>query len=81
MFTGIATLGLISGTLASMFRRDSDEAKAKKDPETAADGPRASATTDLRSEMRHIQDQLDAIERSLSALAGGAGGEPPAPRP
>lgn len=84
MVTGIATLGLISGTLASMFRRANDEAKtdeqaaATSEPQAGAIAPE---TTDLRSEIHQVREQLDAIERSLSALTGGAGREPPAPSP
>jgi voltage-gated potassium channel len=85
MLTGIATLGLISGTLASMFRRTAQEAKAEgeADGEGGASEPETSApeTTDLRFEIQQVREQLEAIERSLSALAGRAGREPPAPAP
>ena len=82
MLTGIATLGVISGTLASMFRRTNDEDKADERKAAASEpatGLDATATTDLRFEMQQVRDQLDAIERSLSALASGTEREPPAP--
>ena len=84
MLTGIATLGVISGTLASMFRRTTAEAKAEEQKaaaSTPATGLDATAPTDLRFEMQQVRDQLDAIERSLSALVGGTEHEPPAPAP
>jgi voltage-gated potassium channel len=80
MVTGIATLGLISGTLASMFRRAGEEAKTEDEGEAASEpeaGSIAPEATDLRSELRQVRQQLDTIERSLAALAGGAGREPP----
>jgi voltage-gated potassium channel len=82
MVTGIATLGLISGTLASMFRRAGDEAK-KEEQAGAKPEPDAGSSegTDLRFEIQQVRQQLDTIERSLSALAGATGREPPAPAP
>ena len=54
MLTGIATLGVISGTLASMFRRTTAEAKAEEQKASGVGAryrPRSTATTDLRFEM------------------------------
>jgi hypothetical protein len=68
-----------------MFRRTAQEAKAEDeaDGEGGASEPETSApeTTDLRFEIQQVREQLEAIERSLSALAGRAGREPPAPAP
>jgi voltage-gated potassium channel len=73
MLTGIATLGLISGTLASMFRRASAPEPVSVDASAHADATR------VREELGALRVHLEAIERHLAALAGGTGREPPSP--
>jgi voltage-gated potassium channel len=76
MFTGIATLGLISATLASLFRISSSgatesEVPAPPDPSTAR--PDAAA---LAAEVAAAREQLTALDRHLAALADVSGSSP-----
>jgi voltage-gated potassium channel len=73
MVTGIATLGLISGTLASMFRRASTPEPVSVDTSAHAD------VAAVHEELGTLRVHLEAIERHLAALAGGTGREPPPP--
>ncbi len=68
MLTGIGTLGIISGTLASAFRRSAAE-KAVADA-ASADAASADATRDdLRAEVVRLRLQYAAVEQHLAALA------------
>ena len=76
MLTGIATLGIISGTLASAFRRSAAET-------AAAEAASANTTgDDLRSEVVRLRHQYAAIEQHLAVLAAaGSQGSPSPPEP
>jgi voltage-gated potassium channel len=81
MLTGIATLGLISGTLASMFRLSPSGATESEVPTPADDttdapvaGPGGAA---LAAEVTAVREQLAALDRRLAALADVPGVDPP----
>jgi voltage-gated potassium channel len=77
MLTGITTLGLISATLASLFRltptggTESDVPISEIEPEDQGQSP-----PDVASEVTAVREQLAAIEAHLASLTGGAAGEP-----
>jgi hypothetical protein len=74
MLTGIATLGLISGTLASMFRRASTPEPGGLDASARADA------AEMREELGAMRTHLEAIEGHLATLAGHEAGPPAPPR-
>jgi voltage-gated potassium channel len=88
MLTGIATLGLISGTLASAFRRPTGDDAATaatgsatgaeqgtvNTPDTVGTGDTAGDPAGATAELTAIRAQLDALERHLAELTTGAGG-------
>ena len=73
MLTGVATLGVISGTLASAFRLSPAD---RDDAGTPAQVPAAPSSGDLATELTAVRDQLAAIERQLAGLT-----EPTTPTP
>jgi voltage-gated potassium channel len=73
MLTGIATLGLISATLASLFRlspagRTESEVPSPDAPAPSVEAPRP----DLASELAAARQQLAAVEQQLAAVARAA---------
>ena len=71
MLTGVATLGLISGTLASLFRLSpSESAEADRPAEPPADTTEQPQTTaaSVLGELSAVRGQLTSIERQLSSL-------------
>jgi voltage-gated potassium channel len=74
MLTGVATLGVISGTLASAFRSLSRAQEAAESEETAAGGvpPDVSARlADLQAQLATLEGQLTTlVERSNPAASG-----------
>ncbi len=65
MFTGIATLGLISGTLASLFRSSPDSTTpAASGPDSPAEDP-----SDVLSELTAVSAQLATIQQRLATAA------------
>ena len=74
MVTGITTLGLISATLASLFRLSPTGQTEGEVP--APDRERPEPSPDLATEVTAARDQLSAIERHLASLASSAGPEP-----
>ena len=71
MFTGIATLGVISGTLASLFRQ------TRTDEEKASDDAAAADADAARAELAEMRDHLATISQQLAAM----GEQPPDPPP
>ena len=73
MLTGIATLGLISGTLASAFGGHHPEdaptpsAPADGDDPSGATGA-SGATTDATQELAAVRDELAALQQRLAAV-------------
>jgi voltage-gated potassium channel len=77
MVTGIAVLGLISGSLASFFRLTPSEEEADEEEENTGDGL-SEATGALRSEAsevagpngpsQNVQEVLESLTREVSAL-------------
>jgi len=61
MLTGLATLGVLSGTMASFFRTSRTSAEA------AAPPPSAPATADADAELTEVREQLAAIAERLAA--------------
>jgi voltage-gated potassium channel len=80
MITGIAVLGLLSGSMASFFRLGRDEQDPQGDD--AAPVPAESATTDvdgsgMTSVLQALTQELAELRREVQALRdGGAGGGP-----
>jgi voltage-gated potassium channel len=66
MLTGIATLGVISGTLASAFR----SARSPAEDEAAAKGraDSAAAAADVQTELAELKAHLIALEQGVTAL-------------
>jgi voltage-gated potassium channel len=76
MITGIATLGLISATLASLFRLSaSGKTESDVSPSDASAPEAEPAAADLASELAATRQQLAAVERQLTALARAASPE------
>jgi voltage-gated potassium channel len=76
MFTGIATLGLISATLASLFRispSGATESEVPAPPDPSAARPDATA---LAVEVAAAREQLSALDRHLASLADVSGSSP-----
>jgi voltage-gated potassium channel len=71
MLTGVAALGLISGTLASLFRLSPSGSAEPDTPDRApadtAEQPQATAASVL-GELSAVRGQLTSIERQLSSL-------------
>ena len=74
MLTGIATLGLISGTLASAFGGHHTET-GSAGPQRAPDGPAAPA--DLVTELAAVRDELAGLQQRLAAITDAAAGTIP----
>ena len=86
MLTGVATLGVLSGTLASAFRSSNraaaeeaadqagDEADAATDRPTA-DG--AATTGDLQAQLADLQAHLLVLEQHVATLVERSGPSPP----
>ncbi len=71
MVTGVATLGVISGTLASFFK----SAREQADDAVAAEGPGpdvAASSGDVVAELSAVREQLASLEAKLTQ-AGGPG--------
>ncbi len=68
MFTGIATLGLISGTLASVFHVAPAAPDASAGPPPAHDDVTV-PSAGLAAELADVRGQLASIEQHLAALA------------
>jgi voltage-gated potassium channel len=64
MVTGVATLGLISATLASMFRLTPSGRTESQVPASGEPPP------DVLTELASMRQQLDTIQQHLAALAG-----------
>jgi voltage-gated potassium channel len=69
MFTGVATLGLISATLASMFRL-TPSGRTESEVPASGDVP-----PDVVTELASVREQLGAIQQHLAALAGASSDE------
>jgi hypothetical protein len=68
MVTGIATLGILSGTMASFFRPSaSTDATPPADEEPPATDP-------VAGELAALREQLSAIEAHLGSLNSERGG-------
>jgi voltage-gated potassium channel len=91
MVTGIAVLGLLSGSLASFFRLESDDTRSSPDGQTgspadqepgATAGPSASSTdaavVALVAEVSALRQQVETLTRRLTGPAGAAD-DPPKP--
>ncbi len=69
MLTGVATLGIISGTLASFFksaREKAQEDDAERDPASAA----SATPTEVVAELVAVREQLASLEARLSQAPG-----------
>ena len=79
MLTGVATLGVISGTLASAFRsanRAAGEDAADQDDGGAADeGP--AATDDLQGQLADVRAHLVVLEQHVATLVERSSPSPP----
>ncbi len=76
MLTGIATLGLISGTLASTFRLSpggSTESERPTPNGAGAPGSGGDPPADVGAELVAVRRHLAVIEQQLAALAGESG--------
>ncbi len=69
MLTGVATLGIISGTLASFFKSAQEEpAEGGAEREVAA--PTSLSSTDVVAELAAVREQLVSLEARLSQTPG-----------
>ena len=87
MLTGVATLGVISGTLASAFRSSSrataaedaadqaDEGAATNGTAATADG--AATTDDLQAQLADLQAHLVVLEQHVATLVERSSPSPP----
>ena len=74
MFTGIATLGLISATLASLFRLSPTGKTESDPPEPTADRPpTGDAIGSMVANLAAVRDQLATIEQQLIDARAGPG--------
>lgn len=75
-FTGIAVLGVLAGSLSSLYNLDTSAADATESPEAAGD----SAVASVPAELAMLRAQLQAVEHRLGELAAlvsaGRGGDP-----
>jgi voltage-gated potassium channel len=70
MITGIAVLGLLSGSLASFFRLDeSDDKDGEQDPSAPADDS-GGALTALTQEVSALRRQVEVLTERLTAQGG-----------
>ncbi len=76
MFTGIATLGLISATLASLFRLSPSGATESEVPAPPDPSPGRPDAAALAAEVVAARDQLAALDRRLASLADVSGSGP-----
>jgi voltage-gated potassium channel len=77
MFTGVAVLGVLAGSLASLFGLDPNASSPSTDPDTApASG---SAPGSMADELGALRTQLQAVERRMADLADRANGEAAGP--
>jgi hypothetical protein len=65
MFTGVATIGILAGSLASLFHLDTEQ----DDNEEAKAGPQP-----MNEELAALRSQLQAVDRRLGQLADRAQG-------
>src|SRR5262249_50737470 len=65
MFTGIAVLGVLAGSLASLFGLGSDTSEAARAPEPEATAPEAP----IYVELSELRAQLITLEQRLGDLA------------
>jgi voltage-gated potassium channel len=82
MVTGIAVLGLLSGSLASFFRlhekeREGAQASEPTDPATSAALPRDAVLEALTSEISALRDQVESLTARLTGAAAGRDQLPP----
>jgi voltage-gated potassium channel len=70
MFTGIAVLGTLAGSLSSFFRVDDTVSKADSGDATGTSGGDA-ALDALTEEVRALRRQLDALAEQLGSSRGG----------
>jgi voltage-gated potassium channel len=68
MLTGVATLGIISGTLASFFKSDREEQESAA--ETAASAAAPASNADVVTELGAVRAQLAALESRLAQASG-----------
>ena len=61
MFTGVATIGILAGSLASLFHMDG--------PEQEADGTQAGDQRPLHEELATLRAELQEVDRRLGRLA------------
>jgi voltage-gated potassium channel len=80
MITGIAVLGLLSGSLASFFRLDRHDQRPQGDDAAPASEPAATTDVDgsgVTSVLRALTQEVAELRREVQALSdGGAGGGP-----
>ncbi len=83
MLTGIGVLGVLSGSLAALFRLDSPEDAAQPQPATqpqlATQPQPGLGTPPLQAELAVLQAQVRAVERRLGELAALARAGPDEP--
>ena len=60
MFTGVAVLGVLAGSMAELFHLD--RSADKKPPETGS-------TTSVAQELASLQEELAEVNRRLGALS------------
>jgi voltage-gated potassium channel len=73
MFTGIAVLGVLAGSLASLFRLDDSDDSAKA-------GPGGRGARPVHEEIEALRSELQALESRLGKLADRARAEAARPR-
>jgi voltage-gated potassium channel len=80
MITGVATLGLIAGALASAFGFGADTSPGERqEPSPAPSAPTGPAELDVAATLVAIRAELAAIDRRLSVLADAAESDPANP--
>ena len=86
MLTGVATLGVISGTLASAFRSSNRAAAAEDAADQADDGAAANeaaatadgaATDDLQAQLADLRAHLVVLEQHVATLVERSSPSPP----
>jgi voltage-gated potassium channel len=77
MVTGIATLGILSGTMASLFRSSSPSPEPEPESESEGTEPDAAPAASVDAELAAVRDELAAIAERLAALGQAAGGHTP----
>jgi voltage-gated potassium channel len=77
MLTGLATLGILSGTMASFFRSTTAEEEAEESSTIEDEAPSSPASR--RDELNRIRAELAALSERLAILAADEEDGPPPP--